>query len=345
MNRVFVVIPVHNRLKFTMICLQSLTGQKYKKISVIVVDDGSTDGTFEYVTRKYPNWEVVRGNGNWWWAKSMFMGVERALEMAEMNDFVLSMNNDCYFDSTYISGIVKTSIGNNRSIVGPLILDAGNDKKVVDAGVKIDWSHNMLIYGIADKISNDVKFYTDRLVIRDVDTLPGKGTLIPVEVFKKIGNFNYKRLPHYISDYEFFCRAKRYGFELIVGSDARLFNFVHQTGTGHLTSDKNGNSQVYHLLFARKSKLNILDHVNFTLLCCPKEFLTANLWNLFMRFIGTAFPIIHTIIHTVKLFLHNLPIYIRQNPIVAGIRLLFHNFPILIKQTIDRFLPEDEERK
>ena len=43
------------------------------------------------------------------------------------------------------------------------------------------------------------------------------------------------------------------------------------------------------------------------------------------------------------LFLHNLPIYIRQNPIIAGIRLIFHNIPILIKQTIDRFLPGNDE--
>lgn len=322
-NNVFAVIPVHNRLKLTKICLKSLAKQDYMQLVVIVVDDGSTDGTFEYISKKYPNWDVIRGNGNWWWAKSMFMGIERALNMARPGDFILSMNNDCYFDSTYVSKIVKTSNANSRAIVGSLILDSSNHQKVVDAGVKIDWAHNMLIYGIADKISSDIKFYTDRLVIRDVDTLPGKGSLIPIEVIKKIGNFNFSKLPHYISDYEFFCRAKRLGFELIVGSDARLFNFVHQTGTEHLALGKHGRSQIFYSLFSRKSKNNIIDHLNFTILCCPKEYLFTNLWHLLM----------------IGLFFHNLYIYVWQNPIIAAARLLIHNFPILIIQTIGRILP------
>jgi len=327
LNRVFVIIPVHNDLKLTKICLRSMAEQRYKKLTVIVVDDGSTDGTFEYITRNYPHWEIIRGNGNWWWARSMHAGVERVLKIARKGDFILSMNNDCYFDSNYVAKIVKTSTSNGRAIVGSLILDSKNHKKVVDAGVKIDWAHNMLIYGIADKISSDIKFYTDRLVIRDVDTLPGKGSLIPVEVFEKIGNFNYKRLPHYISDYEYFCRAKRNGFELIVGSDARLFNFVHQTGTEHLKTGKYGKLQIFHTLFARKSKNNILDHLNFTLLCCPKEYLLTNLWHLFMM----------------GLFFHNLYIYVWQNPIVNGVRLLVHNIPILIRQSVARLIPDYNE--
>jgi glycosyltransferase involved in cell wall biosynthesis len=46
------IVPVHNGERFLSEALDSILGQTYQKIEVIVVDDGSTDGT-ESVTRRY----------------------------------------------------------------------------------------------------------------------------------------------------------------------------------------------------------------------------------------------------------------------------------------------------
>lgn len=323
-HEVFIVLPVHNRLQYTKKCLASFENQKYKNFEIILVDDGSTDGTQEYVKEKYL-WTSIRGNGNWWWTKSINRGVEVALSRARKGDFILTMNNDCFVKSDYLNNIVKASQDNKRAIVGSLILDADDPNQVIDAGVKIVWQKN-LIYGVADKIAKDARFYVDRGVIKDIDTLPGKGTLIPIEVFDKIGNFNYRRLPHYIADYEFFCRAKRNGFRLIVSNKARNYNFAKETGVSDIHGESDIRKTLY-LLFGRRSKHNIVDYFNFLLLTCPPEYLMNNL----LETVGRGLNYVPGL-GRVRLFLHNFPIIVKQNLIVAGLRLLVHRTKIKIKQ-------------
>lgn len=328
-NKVFVIIPVHNRLEVTKKCLRSLGRQAYKPFEVILVDDGSTDGTSSFFAKRYPQWKTIKGTGNWWWTKSMHEGVKGALKTTKKGDFILAMNNDCFFKRNYLSNIVKTSANNKRAIVGSLILDAEKPTKVFDAGVRINWK-NSLIYGVANMISDNIKFYSKRTIINKIDTLPGKGTLIPVEVFNKVGNFNYKRLPHYIGDYEFFCRAKKAGFKLIVSTKARLYNFVKRTGSSHISKSTAGYREVIHLMFGRKSKLNIIDHVNFLLLCCPPKYLPANLTEVVKKITNYAlktYPLhyILDVLHVIKL-------------LKAKIKLALYVISLYIKQSIPRII-------
>ncbi|KKU74655.1 MAG: hypothetical protein UY01_C0029G0001, partial [Candidatus Nomurabacteria bacterium GW2011_GWB1_47_6] len=167
--------------------------------------------------------------------------------------------------------------------------------------------------------------------------LPGKGTLIPVEVFEKIGNFNYRRLPHYIADYEFFCRAKRNGFKLIVSNKARNYNFAKQTGSEHLVGRTASYKEVFNLLFGRRSKLNIIDYTNFLLLACPKKYLLPNLNRTLQRFMAyfwMLYPLhyLPEYIYKFRLFFHKTGIKIRQSSYLVIIRLWLHRTKIKLEQ-------------
>ena len=50
------------------------------------------------------------------------------------------------------------------------------------------------------------------------------GTLVPAEVFKKIGLYNEDYLPHYYADSEFSLRAKKLGYGLLFNPNAKLWN-------------------------------------------------------------------------------------------------------------------------
>ena len=60
---VFVLVPVHNRREITRKFIACLTKQTYSPLQIIVIDDGSSDGTADMVRQDAPNAHVIRGDG------------------------------------------------------------------------------------------------------------------------------------------------------------------------------------------------------------------------------------------------------------------------------------------
>lgn len=286
-HKIFIVIPVFNRLEFTKKCLRAVFKQKYRNFQIILIDDGSTDGTFEYVRKYFPDVHILFGDGNLWWSRATQMGIDYALAAAKNSDYIFFLNNDCFLGPNYFDQILRTAKKHHKAIVGSLCISNGRRKKVVEAGVRIDWPTG-LVYSVAEAISTDPKYYRNMKVIDKLDALPGKGTLIPVLVFKKIGGLNYKKLPHYIADYEFFNRAKRNGFELLVDTKAIIKHEWDATGYKSKRSERVGLVEAIRLMFSKKSMANIGDWLNFLSLTCPREYLTLNYYYTFWRIIDGA---------------------------------------------------------
>ena len=88
---IIVLIPIHNRIDFTRSCLTSLKNQKFKDFQIIIVDDGSTDGSSEMLRDEFPEVKVINGDGNWWWTKSINVGIRDSIDLNP--DYYLLLNN------------------------------------------------------------------------------------------------------------------------------------------------------------------------------------------------------------------------------------------------------------
>lgn len=272
--KVYVVCAVYNNLSFTRRLLADIENQTYKNVIITIVDDRSTDGTYEYIKRFHPNVIVLRGIGNLWWTGSLYWGIEEIMSTSKKGDFVLTINNDCRVAQNYISELVDASISHNRAITGSLIVDEKTKTRIWDAGVKMDWEKGEFI-ALGPRTVNEIP-PGDKFQKEEIDILSTKGTLFPIEVFLQIGNFERKIFPHYLSDYEFSYRAKRSGFNLILSLKARVYNDILNTGIGGFIPDRLPLKQIFTFLFSRKSKLNIIDQINFVKLCCPPEYKLRN---------------------------------------------------------------------
>ena len=77
-----VVIPVHNRINYTIDCINSLKQQDcVERIKIYVVDDGSTDNTTEIITKKFPDVKIFNGDGTLFWGGAVNYGIDQVIKI------------------------------------------------------------------------------------------------------------------------------------------------------------------------------------------------------------------------------------------------------------------------
>ena len=83
-----VVVPTFNAVGFIAATLDSILGQTWKSLDVIVVDDGSSDGTAEFVETRYPQVRLLR-QANSGVCAARNLGLEHAV-----GDFICFVDHD-----------------------------------------------------------------------------------------------------------------------------------------------------------------------------------------------------------------------------------------------------------
>lgn len=127
--KVAVVIPNWNGLEEIGACLDSLQAQSFTP-HIIVVENGSTDGSLEFLEKNYPTVEILAQKNNLGFAGGVNVGIRKA-----MNDgyqFVALLNNDAVAHKDWLKHLVGALQSNNEvGIATCKLLSA--DKKHTDS--------------------------------------------------------------------------------------------------------------------------------------------------------------------------------------------------------------------
>jgi GT2 family glycosyltransferase len=255
---IYVLIPVFNRLKLTKSCIESI--KKHEKdidLSIILVDDGSTDGTSEWVQTYYPEITILQGTGSLFWGGAIHYGVEYILKICNPNDYVLLVNNDVILTENTIRELVNFSEEKNRQVVvGSLALDPSNKEKVIKSGTVVkSWFFNRTSHiFMGQKIEN---VYGEES--KEVDFLTGRCLLHPVEVFLIAGNYDSYSFRHYGGDDEFSMRVKKFGIKTYICTSAIVYM--------QKTSSKN--LGFFATFFSIQSSSNIINKLKLSLRVAP----------------------------------------------------------------------------
>ena len=94
---VSVIILNWNEGAYILKCLDCVLGQSYQDIEMIVVDQGSVDGSVELISERYPQCKVIRNAANVGFAQGMNQGIN-----ASNGEYVLMLNADAFLHSDFI---------------------------------------------------------------------------------------------------------------------------------------------------------------------------------------------------------------------------------------------------
>lgn len=112
--KVTVVIPVYNTKKYLEQCVLSVTGQTYGEIEILLVDDGSTDGTSELCDALAQRDERVRviHKENGGAATARNLGVDEAA-----GEYVMFLDSDDWLDTDAIEALVSFADAQSTNVL------------------------------------------------------------------------------------------------------------------------------------------------------------------------------------------------------------------------------------
>ncbi len=106
MPKVLAIVVTYNAMKWVQKCLGSLFDSRMRP-DVLVVDNGSTDGTREYVRERFPEAELILSDGNQGFGAANNVGLRLALERGY--DFVYLLNQDAWVERDTLSLLVAAA--------------------------------------------------------------------------------------------------------------------------------------------------------------------------------------------------------------------------------------------
>ncbi len=177
--KVTVIIITWNKLQLLKECLKSLKKQSFKPIQIIVVDNGSTDGTLEFLHHQYSQIKIISFQKNLGFSKAANEGIK-----ASGTEYLILLNNDTVVDKDFIKYLVvaldkhKDSCGVTARIINFF------DKNILaSAGDAMNDTGQAFSRGLGDNINNWNK--SDEVFL-----ITGGASIFRKKSFRKIGYFD-----------------------------------------------------------------------------------------------------------------------------------------------------------
>lgn len=256
--RVAFVIPTFNRADSLRDCLRAIFRSSSRDFEVIVVDDGSSDSTQAMLASEFPQVLVVTGDGQLWWSGCIRGGAARAAAEGRFSH-LLFLNDDVQVADNYAETLGQVAVRYPDCMVGSVVYFANHPERIWCAGGRINWLSRGAI--MSSTVMPEVDCWP-------VDWLPGMGSLVPLEVYERVGGVDARIFPQYFGDTDFSLRVRRAGVPVVCHRSLRLVNDADSTG---ILLPRGGIDLkiVWAILTHKRSHSNLATRLRFWLRHCP----------------------------------------------------------------------------
>ncbi len=214
LDTVYSIVVTYNGIKWIEKCISRLLESDYPT-HVIVVDNGSTDGTVNYISENFGSVEIIETGKNIGFGQANNIGLKQAI--AGKAGYVFLLNQDAWIEKDTLAVLLKKHKENpGFAVISPIHLNG--------KGTKFD--QNFLRYLSESVIGN---FLEDALLrekpskdLIDTSFVNAAAWLLPVAAVKKTGGFD-PIFYHYGEDRNYTQRALNAGFKIGICTET----FIH----------------------------------------------------------------------------------------------------------------------
>lgn len=223
MKKITVVIPNLNGMKYLKGCLSSLREQKEQSFVVILEDNGSTDGSVEYVRENFPEVRIRVSRKNTGFCRAVNDGI-----LLAETPYVLLLNNDTVSDPSMLGNLLEAMESGGEDVFScqAKMVSMRQPDTIDDAGdiyTALGWAY-------ARGKGKSTALYT---VKEECFASCAAAALYRREIFRKIGLFDERHFA-YLEDIDIGWRAKVSGFRNLYVPDAVVFHLGSATsGSRH----------------------------------------------------------------------------------------------------------------
>ena len=208
--KILALAVFHNRKELTLRSLKSIFAQILPDnvtLEVVLVDDGSSDGTSETLKKEFPSVDIITGGGDLYWNQGMLYGWNTIKDIGF--DYLMPFNDDIILNNNAVYKLLSC-------------IKSANIKNIVASGAMYDPIRSVTSYGGKEVIN---KFFPLRFktvepegYCKPVDAINMNCVLIPQAVLRKNG-FLSNKFKHSCGDFEYGIRHLSNGGMLMLSSE------------------------------------------------------------------------------------------------------------------------------
>jgi GT2 family glycosyltransferase len=238
-SKVSIVVTSMNRKNHLKRCLGSVFNNNYRNFEIILVDNGSTDGSVQYI-------KSLKGK-----VRSIFnkknLGLIKATNQGVFNsngDFILFLAHDNIIDKDMIKHMLELfKIDKNIGIITPKIFYQQDPNRIWFYGVKINFFTSKFYFINKDIVDKKGKIDYD-LQVQSIHNC----FMVKKEVFDKIGYFDKTYFSDH-SEFDLCMRASKF-YKIFISGKAICYNDASVLSVQNRDKSHYGftsNRRVYHL--------------------------------------------------------------------------------------------------
>ncbi|MFZ3383466.1 MAG: glycosyltransferase family 2 protein [Candidatus Methanoperedens sp.] len=219
--KVTIIILNWNGKEDTIELIKSLDNLTYPNYEILIIDNNSIDGSYNYFKNNYPSIKIIQTGDNFGYAKGNNIGIQESINSG--SDYSLIINNDTLVEPEFLDKLIKVyESEKNIGLISPLIYEPSKNSKINKVQFKcqkINWYK-----GFPE--NNKEKFINKKFI--ETELISGACFLVKNEIINTIGFIPTEYFMLW-EDLDYSINALKKGYKNLCVIDSVVFHKTSQS--------------------------------------------------------------------------------------------------------------------